>query len=222
MKDFIQSEKDRFEAKCNNSFSQPFHQHYIKCLDPISEGHCQSRFFHLITIPSVSSNQTVSVRCPPLRHIASSLTWTNDSLSYIYEMHRNGKLNKNHQLELECRHQKFYYKNKRLSSQNNTNLFIDCFHEIGKLRRTHKLLALIVCCTDAISIMLLVVSIVTLAYFKNLHCTRNYIHIHAFISFVLYGLFRLTHDFHLIYTVDQVDRLYIVLRINQVIFTMGV
>ena len=47
-----------------------------------------------------------------------------------------------------------------------------------------------------LSIMALAAAIFTLSYFKNLHVVRNYIHLHAFCSFLLHSILKLADEIH--------------------------
>ncbi|XP_052373552.1 vasoactive intestinal polypeptide receptor 1b [Oncorhynchus keta] len=56
----------------------------------------------------------------------------------------------------------------------------------------------------SISLISLITSIVILSIFRKLHCTRNYIHMHLFVSFILKAIAVFTKDV-VLYQVGEVD-----------------
>uniref|UniRef100_A0A8C8GDW3 G-protein coupled receptors family 2 profile 2 domain-containing protein n=1 Tax=Oncorhynchus tshawytscha TaxID=74940 RepID=A0A8C8GDW3_ONCTS len=56
----------------------------------------------------------------------------------------------------------------------------------------------------SISLISLITSIVILSVFRKLHCTRNYIHMHLFVSFILKAIAVFTKDV-VLYQVGEVD-----------------
>ena len=71
-------------------------------------------------------------------------------------MFRAGEFAEQKKLKFECRNRKFYFKGNQLTRSTPDKVFVNCFHEVGRAVKKHKLLASVVFVTDLVSIGLLV------------------------------------------------------------------
>ena len=71
-------------------------------------------------------------------------------------MFRAGEFSEEKELEFECRNRKFFFKGTQLTKCTPDRVFVNCFHEVGRAVKKHKLLASVVFVTDLVSIGLLV------------------------------------------------------------------
>ena len=71
-------------------------------------------------------------------------------------MFRAGEFAEQKELKFQCRNRKFFFKGSQLMRSTPDKIFVNCFHEVGRAVKKHKLLASVVFVTDLVSIGLLV------------------------------------------------------------------
>ncbi|XP_016850125.2 parathyroid hormone/parathyroid hormone-related peptide receptor [Anolis carolinensis] len=148
------------------------HQAEVECLkeiyaqkEIIQEGHCLPEWDGIICWPQSPPNEKVAVSCP----------------DYIYDFTHNGHA---------YRHCEIYGNWQLVPDTNKTWAnYTECATFFTPERRKEEKkvfdrLRIIYTVGYSISLVSLVVAMCILCYFKRLHCTRNYIHLHLFASFV--------------------------------------
>nr|XP_055074463.1 parathyroid hormone 2 receptor [Misgurnus anguillicaudatus] len=141
----------------------------LQCLQNISEHNptdevCSPGWDGLVCWPQGSPGKVTKVPCP----------------SYVYDFNHKG-----------FAYRKCDFNGSWLSVENRTWVnYSDCLHfltpGIGKGKRDFfERLHIMYTVGYAVSFSSLLVAIFIIGYFRRLHCTRNYIHMHLFVSFML-------------------------------------
>uniref|UniRef100_A0AAR2IVX2 Parathyroid hormone/parathyroid hormone-related peptide receptor n=1 Tax=Pygocentrus nattereri TaxID=42514 RepID=A0AAR2IVX2_PYGNA len=140
----------------------------IKSKPRIPEGYCVPEWDGIVCWPEGAPGRTVSTSCP----------------EYIYDFNHKGQAYRRCDLNGSW----------EVATSNKTwAYYSECFHSSKFLshynqsqeREVFDRLYLIYTIGYSISLGSLMVAVVILGYFRRLHCTRNYIHMHLFVSFML-------------------------------------
>ncbi|KAL4646479.1 parathyroid hormone/parathyroid hormone-related peptide receptor precursor-like [Arapaima gigas] len=138
----------------------------IKSKHKVSDGNCQPEWDGIVCWPEGLPGKVVATACP----------------EYIYDFNHKGhayrRCGSNGTWEL-------------VSSNNKTWAnYSECAKFLPHYNHNHKKevferLYMIYTVGYSVSLGSLMVAVVILGYFRRLHCTRNYIHMHLFVSFIL-------------------------------------
>ncbi|XP_044300449.1 parathyroid hormone/parathyroid hormone-related peptide receptor-like [Varanus komodoensis] len=145
------------KAKC--------HKEIIAQQERIQDGHCLPEWDGIICWPESFPNKRVAVLCP----------------DYVYDFNHNGHA---------YRHCNVYGNWQLVPDMNKTWAnYTECavFFAAEQHRQEREVfdrLHIIYTVGYSVSLTSLVVAMCILCYFKRLHCTRNYIHLHLFASFI--------------------------------------
>ncbi|XP_069098133.1 parathyroid hormone/parathyroid hormone-related peptide receptor-like [Pleurodeles waltl] len=126
---------------------------------------CFAEWDGIICWPSVQKNELVSVRCP----------------EYIYDFNHKGHAYR--RCDSTGRWEFALGINKTWANYSECTKFLSPEHRNHE-KEVFDRLHLIYTVGYSISLASLFVAVCILCYFKRLHCTRNYIHIHLFASFI--------------------------------------
>uniref|UniRef100_A0AAY4D570 Parathyroid hormone/parathyroid hormone-related peptide receptor n=1 Tax=Denticeps clupeoides TaxID=299321 RepID=A0AAY4D570_9TELE len=131
----------------------------------VSEGFCSPEWDGIACWPEGSPGRMVSTACP----------------EYVYDFNHRGhayrRCDMNGSWELAASN------NKTWANYNECAKFLSI--DLVKQKEVFDRLYLIYTVGYSISLGSLMVAVVILGYFRRLHCTRNYIHMHLFVSFML-------------------------------------
>uniref|UniRef100_A0AAY4D4T4 Parathyroid hormone/parathyroid hormone-related peptide receptor n=1 Tax=Denticeps clupeoides TaxID=299321 RepID=A0AAY4D4T4_9TELE len=138
----------------------------IKSKHKVTEGFCSPEWDGIACWPEGSPGRMVSTACP----------------EYVYDFNHRGhayrRCDMNGSWELAASN------NKTWANYNECAKFLRPYNE-SQEREVFDRLYLIYTVGYSISLGSLMVAVVILGYFRRLHCTRNYIHMHLFVSFML-------------------------------------
>ncbi|XP_034144540.1 parathyroid hormone/parathyroid hormone-related peptide receptor isoform X1 [Esox lucius] len=135
-----------------------------------SDGYCSPEWDGLVCWPEGSPGKLVSTACP----------------EYIYDFNHRGRAYRrcdvNGSWELTT--------NKTWANYSECAEFLSAYNPNNDKSQQEVFHRLYLIYTVGYSISLgsLMVAVVILGYFRRLHCTRNYIHMHLFVSFMLRGI----------------------------------
>ncbi|XP_004704052.1 parathyroid hormone/parathyroid hormone-related peptide receptor isoform X1 [Echinops telfairi] len=125
---------------------------------------CLPEWDHILCWPPGAPGEVVAVRCP----------------DYIYDFNHKGhayrRCDRNGSWELVPGHNRTWAN------------YSECFNFLTNETRDREVfdrLGMIYTVGYSVSLASLTVAVLILAYFRRLHCTRNYIHMHLFLSFML-------------------------------------
>ncbi|XP_042327513.1 parathyroid hormone/parathyroid hormone-related peptide receptor-like [Sceloporus undulatus] len=131
----------------------------------IQEGHCSPEWDGIICWPESSPNEKVAVLCP----------------DYVYDFNHNGHAFR--YCETYGNWQLVPNTNKTWANYTECAIFFAPERQKQE-KEVFDRLRVIYTVGYSISLASLVVAMCILCYFKRLHCTRNYIHLHLFASFI--------------------------------------
>nr|XP_055032851.1 parathyroid hormone 3 receptor [Misgurnus anguillicaudatus] len=143
-------------AKCEKSIHAQ--------LDVVEEGYCVPEWDGIICWPAGKPNQLVTVLCP----------------EYIYDFNHRGHAYR--QCEASGKWEQVHALNRTWANYTECTTYLHTNHSDQEV--VFERLYLMYTIGYSISLAALLVAVFTLCYFKRLHCTRNYIHIHLFTSFI--------------------------------------
>ncbi|XP_066537016.1 parathyroid hormone/parathyroid hormone-related peptide receptor [Hoplias malabaricus] len=137
----------------------------IKSRQKIQEGFCVPEWDGIVCWPEGAPGRTLSIACP----------------EYVYDFNHKGhayrRCDLNGSWELAT-------SNKTWANYSECAEFLSHYNQ-DKEREVFDRLYLIYTTGYSVSLGSLMVAVVILGYFRRLHCTRNYIHMHLFVSFML-------------------------------------
>ncbi|XP_038154786.1 parathyroid hormone 3 receptor isoform X3 [Cyprinodon tularosa] len=152
----------------------------------IKEGDCAPEWDGIICWPRSRAGQLVSVQCP----------------AYIYDFNHKGRAYRQCDVsgiwELEPSN------NRTWANYTECTRYLTSNHRNVK-EKVFQRLHLMYTVGYSISLASLLVAISILCYFKRLHCTRNYIHIHLFTSFICRAVSIFVKD-AVLYSVSDANR----------------
>uniref|UniRef100_A0A8C8LY05 Parathyroid hormone/parathyroid hormone-related peptide receptor n=1 Tax=Oncorhynchus tshawytscha TaxID=74940 RepID=A0A8C8LY05_ONCTS len=156
------------ESKAENSQSLGVKCHY--CFGSIpADGYCSPEWDGIVCWPEGSPGKLVSTACP----------------EYIYDFNHKGlayrRCDNNGTWELTTTN------NKTWANYSECAKFLSHYNQNNE-KEVFDRLYLIYTVGYSISLGSLMVAVIILGYFRRLHCTRNYIHMHLFVSFMLRGI----------------------------------
>ncbi|XP_029561127.1 parathyroid hormone/parathyroid hormone-related peptide receptor [Salmo trutta] len=133
------------------------------------DGYCSPEWDGIVCWPEGSPGKLVSTACP----------------EYIYDFNHKGlayrRCDNNGTWELTTNN------NKTWANYSECAKFLSHYNKNNE-KEVFDRLYLIYTVGYSISLGSLMVAVVILGYFRRLHCTRNYIHMHLFVSFMLRGI----------------------------------
>ncbi|XP_015231453.1 PREDICTED: parathyroid hormone/parathyroid hormone-related peptide receptor-like isoform X2 [Cyprinodon variegatus] len=151
----------------------------------IKEGDCAPEWDGIICWPRSRAGQLVSVQCP----------------AYIYDFNHKGRAYRQCDVsgiwELEPSN------NRTWANYTECTRYLTSNHR--NVKEVFQRLHLMYTVGYSISLASLLVAIFILCYFKRLHCTRNYIHIHLFTSFICRAVSIFVKD-AVLYSVSDANR----------------
>ncbi|KAL4617791.1 parathyroid hormone/parathyroid hormone-related peptide receptor-like [Arapaima gigas] len=147
----------RAKAKCERSIRSQ--------TDSVSGSDCASEWDGIICWPTGRPGQLVSALCP----------------DYIYDFNHRGQAYR--RCDPSGRWEKVPSINRTWANYTECTTYLLSSHR-GQEEEVFRRLHLMYTVGYSISLASLLAAISILCYFKRLHCTRNYIHIHLFASFV--------------------------------------
>ncbi|XP_038154785.1 parathyroid hormone 3 receptor isoform X2 [Cyprinodon tularosa] len=151
----------------------------------IKEGDCAPEWDGIICWPRSRAGQLVSVQCP----------------AYIYDFNHKGRAYRQCDVsgiwELEPSN------NRTWANYTECTRYLTSNHR--NVKEVFQRLHLMYTVGYSISLASLLVAISILCYFKRLHCTRNYIHIHLFTSFICRAVSIFVKD-AVLYSVSDANR----------------
>ncbi|XP_035375567.1 parathyroid hormone/parathyroid hormone-related peptide receptor [Electrophorus electricus] len=137
----------------------------IKSRHKTSEGFCLPEWDGIVCWPEGAPGRTITTTCP----------------EYIYDFNHKGnayrRCDVNGSWELAV-------SNKTWANYSECATYLSHYNQ-NQEREVFDRLYLIYTIGYSISLGSLMVAVVILGYFRRLHCTRNYIHMHLFVSFML-------------------------------------
>ncbi|XP_056433763.1 parathyroid hormone/parathyroid hormone-related peptide receptor-like [Gadus chalcogrammus] len=129
----------------------------------IKAGECVPEWDGIVCWPSGGAGDWVSIPCP----------------EYIYDFNHKGRVHR--QCDISGAWEQANALNRTWANYTEcTSLNADYSSQAEVFRRLHMMYTV----GYSISLLCLLVAVFTLCYFKRLHCTRNHIHIHLFLSFI--------------------------------------
>ncbi|XP_023671549.1 parathyroid hormone/parathyroid hormone-related peptide receptor isoform X4 [Paramormyrops kingsleyae] len=138
----------------------------IKSKNKTSDGFCQPEWDGIVCWPGGGPGKVVSTACP----------------NYIYDFNHKGhayrRCDMNGTWELASTN------NKTWANYSECAKFLAHYNQ-SREKDVFDRLFLIYTVGYSVSLGSLMVAVVILGYFRRLHCTRNYIHMHLFVSFML-------------------------------------
>uniref|UniRef100_A0A8C7TYY0 Parathyroid hormone/parathyroid hormone-related peptide receptor n=1 Tax=Oncorhynchus mykiss TaxID=8022 RepID=A0A8C7TYY0_ONCMY len=133
------------------------------------DGYCSPEWDGIVCWPEGSPGKLVSTACP----------------EYIYDFNHKGlayrRCDNNGTWELTTTN------NKTWANYSECAKFLSHYNQNNE-KEVFDRLYLIYTVGYSISLGSLMVAVIILGYFRRLHCTRNYIHMHLFVSFMLRGI----------------------------------
>ncbi|XP_036453155.1 parathyroid hormone/parathyroid hormone-related peptide receptor [Colossoma macropomum] len=138
----------------------------IKSRHRIPEGFCLPEWDGIVCWPEGAPGRTVSTACP----------------EYIYDFNHKGHAYR--RCDLNGSWELATSNNKTWANYSECAKFLSHYNQ-SQEREVFDRLYLIYTIGYSISLGSLMVAVVILGYFRRLHCTRNYIHMHLFVSFML-------------------------------------
>uniref|UniRef100_A0A8C4ZS43 Parathyroid hormone/parathyroid hormone-related peptide receptor n=1 Tax=Gadus morhua TaxID=8049 RepID=A0A8C4ZS43_GADMO len=127
------------------------------------KGECVPEWDGIVCWPSGGAGEWVSIPCP----------------EYIYDFNHKGRVHR--QCDISGAWEQANALNRTWANYTEcTSLNADYSSQAEVFRRLHMMYTV----GYSISLLCLLVAVFTLCYFKRLHCTRNHIHIHLFLSFI--------------------------------------
>ncbi|XP_013869384.1 parathyroid hormone 3 receptor isoform X2 [Austrofundulus limnaeus] len=133
-------------------------------MDLIKEGDCVPEWDGIICWPRSRSGQLVSVLCP----------------EYIYDFNHRGRAHR--QCDISGNWELVPSNNRTWANYTECTRYLMSDHR--RLEEVFQRLHVMYTVGYSVSLASLLVAVSILCYFKRLHCTRNYIHIHLFASFI--------------------------------------
>ncbi|XP_077482415.1 parathyroid hormone/parathyroid hormone-related peptide receptor-like isoform X2 [Stigmatopora argus] len=130
----------------------------------LQEGDCVPEWDGIICWPSGASAQLVSVPCP----------------DYIYDFNHRGRAYR--RCDPAGRWERVVAVNRTWANYSECTAYLS--HDYRTHEEVFERLHLMYTVGYSISLASLLVAVFILCYFKRLHCTRNYIHVHLFTSFI--------------------------------------
>ncbi|KAK1882093.1 Parathyroid hormone/parathyroid hormone-related peptide receptor [Dissostichus eleginoides] len=131
----------------------------------VKEGDCVPEWDGIICWPRSRAGQLVSVLCP----------------EYIYDFNHRGRAYR--QCDASGNWEQVASINRTWANYSECTTYLTSNHRIQE-EKVFERLHLMYTVGYSISLASLLVAVSILCYFKRLHCTRNYIHIHLFTSFI--------------------------------------
>ncbi|KAK5607141.1 Parathyroid hormone/parathyroid hormone- peptide receptor [Crenichthys baileyi] len=151
----------------------------------IKDGECAPEWDGIICWPRSRAGQLVSVQCP----------------AYIYDFNHRGRAYR--QCDGSGNWELVPSNNHTWANYTECTRYLTSNHR--NMEKVFQRLHLMYTVGYSISLASLLVAISILCYFKRLHCTRNYIHIHLFTSFVCRAVSIFVKD-AVLYSVSEANR----------------
>ncbi|XP_039862448.1 parathyroid hormone 3 receptor isoform X1 [Simochromis diagramma] len=131
----------------------------------IKDGDCTPEWDGIICWPQSTAGQLVSVQCP----------------EYIYDFNHRGRAYR--QCDVSGNWEQVASINRTWANYSECTRYLTFNHRSHE-EKVFERLHLMYTIGYSISLASLLVAVFILCYFKRLHCTRNYIHVHLFTSFI--------------------------------------
>uniref|UniRef100_A0A096MF39 Parathyroid hormone/parathyroid hormone-related peptide receptor n=1 Tax=Poecilia formosa TaxID=48698 RepID=A0A096MF39_POEFO len=151
----------------------------------LRDGDCSPEWDGIICWPRSRAGQLVSVQCP----------------AYIYDFNHRGRAYR--QCDVSGNWELVPSNNRTWANYTECTRYLTSNHR--NLEEVFQRLHLMYTIGYSISLASLLVAISILCYFKRLHCTRNYIHIHLFTSFICRAVSIFVKD-AVLYSVSDASR----------------
>ncbi|XP_059386191.1 parathyroid hormone/parathyroid hormone-related peptide receptor-like [Carassius carassius] len=155
-------------------------------LDVVREDHCVPEWDGIICWPMGKPDQMVAVLCP----------------EYIYDFNHKGYAYRH--CDTSGDWEQVSTINRTWANYTECTTYLHTNH--SNQEEVFERLYLMYTIGYSISLASLLVAVFILCYFKRLHCTRNYIHIHLFTSFICRAISIFVKD-AVLYTVTEEDKL---------------
>ncbi|XP_016424947.1 parathyroid hormone 3 receptor [Sinocyclocheilus rhinocerous] len=155
-------------------------------LDVVREDHCVPEWDGIICWPMGKLNQMVAVLCP----------------EYIYDFNHKGYAYRH--CDTSGNWEQVSTINRTWANYTECTTYLHTNH--SNQEEVFERLYLMYTIGYSISLAALLVAVFILCYFKRLHCTRNYIHIHLFTSFIFRAISIFVKD-AVLYTVTEEGKL---------------
>ncbi|XP_062331406.1 parathyroid hormone 3 receptor [Osmerus eperlanus] len=155
-------------------------------LDQMKEGSCVSEWDGIICWPGGQAGQLVSVSCP----------------QYIYDFNHRGQAYR--QCAVSGDWEQVPSINRTWANYTECTAYLASNHR-SQEEEVFERLHLMYTIGYSFSLVSLLAAVAILCYFKRLHCTRNYIHIHLFTSFMCRAVSIFVKDAVLYAVTDEAD-----------------